>query len=904
MSTIATAHLRRRDRQHSAAETSVRLPFHKPFMSGNELVYVTEAVNSGDLRSDGRFTAACSALLKTRLSGPKVLMVPSGTAALELAAMLCDLQPGDEVIVPSFTFASTANAILRAGGKPVFAEIRPDTLNLDERRISERITAKTRAIFAVHYGGVSCEMDSLLQIAREHNLQVVEDAAHALGSSYKGAACGGLGHLGAFSFHSTKDLSCGEGGALSVNQRSLNLQAEILREKGTDRVRFVRGEIDKYDWLETGSSFLPSELTSAYLLAQLESLDRIRSARRLRYARYRTFLQELEAQECFRLPSVPAECETNGHMFYILANSAAERMELLQHLRRDGVQAATHFVPLHCSPKGLDLGYREGDFPLTEDLSGRLLRLPLYPDLTEDEQALVAKSLKTFFDARKRRQFTTSCDDEAVPSRNPDPVVIIGAGPAGLTAAYELGQHGTTCTVLEQDACVGGLSRTVDYKGYGFDIGGHRFFTKVKLVDQMWRTVLGEDFLRRPRLSRIYYQSTFFQYPVEPMNALRGLGLWETFLCGLSYLGARLRGPGAEKNLEDWLVPRFGRRLYRTFFKTYTEKVWGVPCREISADWAAQRIRGLSVMSVLKNCLLGASKDGPKTLIQEFDYPRKGPGMMWTRTRDCVVKQGSRVLTGMGVEKICWEPGRVTSVVAGGRRFEAENFVSSMPIRDLIGRLDPAPPEWVQNAAEALHYRDFLTVALIVKGTNLFPDNWIYVHDPDVAVGRIQNYNNWSPELVPDASTTCLGLEYFCFEGDHLWDSSDEELLERAKREMGKLGLADPAQVVDGKVVRAPKAYPVYDDKYQDALKEIRRFLQEIPNLQLIGRNGMHRYNNQDHSMLTGMLAARNILGQGHFDLWQVNADTDYHEDGFRLSEEEIRQMNATQPLTPAFIRN
>ncbi|MEO8099608.1 MAG: NAD(P)/FAD-dependent oxidoreductase [Acidobacteriota bacterium] len=484
------------------------------------------------------------------------------------------------------------------------------------------------------------------------------------------------------------------------------------------------------------------------------------------------------------------------------------------------------------------------------------------------------------------------------------PVVIIGAGPAGLTTAYELGRHGTTCTVLEQDSCVGGLARTEVYKGYCFDIGGHRFFTKVKSVQQMWSEVLGSDFLRRSRLSRIYYQSKFFQYPVEPMNALRGLGIVESALCAISYLRARLTPGGNETNLEDWLVARFGNRLYRTFFKTYTEKVWGISCREISADWAAQRIRGLSVMSVLKKAFTGPSSDGPKTLIQEFDYPSKGPGMMWTRTHDRVLAQGSKVLTGMGAERICWEPGRVTSVWAGGRSFSANHFVSTMPIRELIQRLDPAPPDWVLRAGEQFRYRDFLTVALIVKGVDLFPDNWIYVHDPNVKVGRIQNFNNWSPQMVPDTSTTCLGLEYFCFEGDSLWTSSDEDLVALARQEIAKLGLIDPTKVIDGTVVRAPKAYPVYDDGYQEALKQIRLFLQQVPNLQLVGRNGMHRYNNQDHSMLTGMLAARNILGQGQFDLWEVNADTDYHEDGFRLTEEEIRQMDATQPLIPSRVRD
>jgi protoporphyrinogen oxidase len=291
--------------------------------------------------------------------------------------------------------------------------------------------------------------------------------------------------------------------------------------------------------------------------------------------------------------------------------------------------------------------------------------------------------------------------------------------------------------------------------------------------------------------------------------------------------------------------------------------------------------------------------DVPKTLIQEFDYPRKGPGMMWTKTRDILVERGCEVHMNSSVDRIEWEPGRITRVHAGGEWVSGEHFVSSMPIRELIQCLDPAPPEWLHDAADDFRYRDFLTVALVVRGKNLFPDNWIYVHDPSVKVGRIQNYNNWSPEMVPDQETTCLGLEYFCFEGDHLWEESDEELLARAKREVAQLKLVDPALVVDGKVLRVPKAYPIYDDRYQHGLEQVRRFLKMVPNLQLIGRNGMHRYNNQDHSMLTGMLAARNILGLGEFDLWSVNADTDYHEDGFRLEDEEVVQLIRTQPMVP-----
>jgi protoporphyrinogen oxidase len=482
------------------------------------------------------------------------------------------------------------------------------------------------------------------------------------------------------------------------------------------------------------------------------------------------------------------------------------------------------------------------------------------------------------------------------------PVVVIGAGPAGLTAAYELSRHNLRSVVLEKDSVVGGLARTAEYKGYLFDIGGHRFFTKVALVDRMWRQVLGDDFITRPRLSRIYYDSKFFQYPLEPMNALSGLGIVESGLCGLSWLAAKLRPEKPETNFETWVSNRFGKRLYRTFFKTYTEKVWGIPCREIQAEWAAQRIRGLSMTSVIWNAIRPKRKQDKasviKTLIHEFEYPRRGPGMMWSRTQDAVEQAGSKVVLRAPVEKIAWEPGGVTAVHAGGHVYPGRQFISSMPIRELIERLHPAPPEWLRNAADDFHYRDFLTVALIVHGKNLFPDNWIYVHDSRVKVGRIQNYNNWSPEMVPDPETTCLGLEYFCFEGDALWRTPDDELIELGKRELAQLGLLDPSRVCDGTVLRIEKAYPIYDANYRRGVEAVRRFLATVPNLQLVGRNGMHRYNNQDHSMLTAILAARNILG-ARYDLWQVNVDGDYHEEGAALTEKELRALDASQPPAP-----
>jgi protoporphyrinogen oxidase len=489
-------------------------------------------------------------------------------------------------------------------------------------------------------------------------------------------------------------------------------------------------------------------------------------------------------------------------------------------------------------------------------------------------------------------------------------VVIIGAGPAGLTAAYELCKAGIKSTVLEKDPVVGGISRTVNYKGYHFDIGGHRFFTKVKVVDDMWREVLSNgQFLRRNRLSRIYYNKRFFQYPLRAANALFGLGVWNSFMILMSYLNAQMFPETPEETFEQWVSNRFGKRLYRTFFKTYTEKVWGIPCSEITADWAAQRIRGLSLLTAVKNALIGSGtgRKGEiiKTLVDSFDYPAKGPGMMWDTVRDLVQSQGSEVLLETGVSKVFVGHGEVTGleVVRHGRTqtIVGTDFISSMPIRELVQKMEPAAPPAILKAAESLNYRDFLTVALVINKADVFPDNWIYVHDSAVKVGRIQNFKNWSPHMVPDSSTTCLGLEYFCFEGDSLWSMPDPDLIRLATEELVQIGLARASDVVDGSVVRMPKAYPVYDSHYLDALGTVRQCLDCLGNLYLVGRNGMHKYNNQDHSMVTAMLAVRNILG-ATYDIWRVNVDQEYHEQasgGDGREQDEFADLRATQPRVP-----
>jgi protoporphyrinogen oxidase len=470
-------------------------------------------------------------------------------------------------------------------------------------------------------------------------------------------------------------------------------------------------------------------------------------------------------------------------------------------------------------------------------------------------------------------------------------VVVMGAGPAGLTAAYELLKHDIPVTVVEKDPRqVGGLARTAEHNGYRFDIGGHRFFSKNREVEDLWTEILGDEMLTRDRLSRIYYRGRFFAYPIKAVNALWNLGPFEAALCLASYARAKLQPIRQPKNLEEWVRNQFGWRLFNIFFKTYTEKVWGISTKELSADWAAQRIKSLDLWTVLRTALLPQRANKHRgeivtTLIDKFRYPRFGPGQVWERVAEISRQKGHPVLLGRSVAAINHVDGRVVSVVTrdGDGKIEVHlgtDFISSIPIRELIARLDPPAPEHVRRAADSLSYRDFISIALMINRADVFPDNWIYIHEPGVLVGRMQNFKNWSPSMVPDQSKTCLGLEYFCFEGDGLWSMEDAALVELARGELAQLGICRPDEVFDGVVVRQPKAYPVYDDSYQANVAVVRDWLaRELPNLHLAGRNGMHKYNNQDHSMMTALLVARNIAEGTALDPWKVNADAVYHED-------------------------
>jgi protoporphyrinogen oxidase len=517
----------------------------------------------------------------------------------------------------------------------------------------------------------------------------------------------------------------------------------------------------------------------------------------------------------------------------------------------------------------------------------------------------------------------------------PRTAVIIGAGPAGLTAAYELlTRTDVVPVVLEKSNQMGGISRTVNYNGNRIDIGGHRFFSKSDRVVEWWLDRLALEkgngsrlhlsyqnqkrewaaagtvdpktndrvMLIRSRKSRIYFQRKFFDYPLSlSLDTIRKLGLLETMLIGLSYTKSALFPIKPEENLEQFFINRFGRRLYLRFFKSYTEKVWGVPCNEISAEWGAQRVKGLSVMKALSHMVKQlvpkkqdlAQKDVETSLIEWFLYPKFGPGQVWEETAELVCRRGGRISTGWKVNRLHHGGGRITAVEAvhdsgETRTFAGEFFFSTMPVRDLVQAMSPEAPAAVREVANGLMYRDFITVGLLCKSLQLrdsdstaarIKDNWIYIQEPDALVGRLQIFNNWSPYMVADPNHTWIGLEYFCNEGDELWRKTDADMIALAKEEMQRLKIVHPADVLDATVIRMEKTYPAYFGTY-DRFDEIRRYLDSFENLFLVGRNGMHKYNNQDHSMLTAMVAVDNISAgiTAKDNLWAVNTEQEYHE--------------------------
>ena len=486
-------------------------------------------------------------------------------------------------------------------------------------------------------------------------------------------------------------------------------------------------------------------------------------------------------------------------------------------------------------------------------------------------------------------------------------VFIIGAGPAGLTAGYLLSKAGRSVTVIERDPdYVGGISRTVRYKDFLFDIGGHRFFSKSREVVDLWNEILPQDFIDRPRLSRIFYGRKYYAYPLKAFEALTNLGIFTSALCMLSYAKAKAFPVKNPKTFHQWVANQFGEKLFSIFFKTYTEKVWGMDCDDISADWAAQRIKGLSLGHAIIDALKRSAglnrrpaatlgeQGGVKTLLESFRYPRKGPGMMWETAARRIAEQGGQIRMGRTLTTLDWSDATglwtVTATLADGttETTTARHVISSAPITELATSF--ATPLAAAENAFALRYRDFITVALITKAGRSFPDNWIYIHDPSVKVGRIQNFLSWSPEMAPEGYA-CLGLEYFCFEGDGLWTSPDAELIALARREIDQIGLIRAEDVIDAAVVRQPKAYPVYDDSYQANVEAVRAEAEaKYPTLHLVGRNGMHKYNNQDHAMMTAMLTVENILaGVRTFDVWQVNEDAEYAEAGMAGAQEALK---------------
>ena len=455
--------------------------------------------------------------------------------------------------------------------------------------------------------------------------------------------------------------------------------------------------------------------------------------------------------------------------------------------------------------------------------------------------------------------------------------VIIGAGPAGLSAGYYLVKHGRKVLILESDSQVGGISKTVNYKGYRFDIGGHRFLTKNKSIFKFWLELVGKtNMIKVNRLSRIYYNNKFFSYPVKPVEAFQKLGVIESIKVAASYIKIKIKPLKNEDSFENFMINRFGTTLFNTFFKNYTKKVMGIETSQMSADWAGRRVKGLSLEKVL---LAAKSKNtATQTLYHTFFYPKLGPGQMWEAAFRKVKNKGGEILLNQKVIKILTKNKKVCGLKILGKTKQIpikNQLLCSMPISSVIKALDKKPPNKVVKAASQLRYRDFITVGLIINNKDIFPDNWLYIHHPDLKIGRLQNYKNWSKAMVKNSnSRSTLGLEYFCNDRDKLWQMADKELIKLGINEMVKIGFIKSSQVIDGTVVRVKKAYPIYDLDYKKNVKTVKDWLdQNLTNLVLVGRNAMHTYNSQDHSTLVGILAAKNIVNQETNDLWTADPD-------------------------------
>jgi protoporphyrinogen oxidase/putative flippase GtrA len=467
--------------------------------------------------------------------------------------------------------------------------------------------------------------------------------------------------------------------------------------------------------------------------------------------------------------------------------------------------------------------------------------------------------------------------------KNP-PIFILGAGPAGLAAAYILTQQGQSVVVIEKDETVGGLARSIKYKDFILDYGPHRFFTKIPPVLKLWDEVLGADQVTVQRLTRIYYGRRYFRYPLKASEALSSLGLLESGKIIVSYLAAKLFPNRQPQNFSEWVTAKFGKRLFEIFFEAYTEKLWGLPCKEISADWAAQRIKGLSLSKAIRNALLG--NDGKvKTLIDQFQFPRLGSGQLYEKISDHLKQQGQTVLLNTEVVQVHHQNGQVQQVtLKDGKTGKVSTVscggvISSIPITFFLQNLVSSPPESVLTASKSLKFRNTILVYLIVEGQQLFPDNWLYINEPSVQLGRVTNFSNWSPEMLPNQHQTPLCCEYWCNFGDAMWEQSESELLHMAEQELRKINLLHGERISSGFVVRLPQTYPIYAGQYKKALLDIQDYIKQFSNLQLIGRYGSFKYNNQDHSLLMGILAAENILTPGQHDLWAVNADSEYEEE-------------------------